>query len=311
MKLIQKREGQYPSQPDPYVIKSRGRFYMYVTGADGVHAFASDSLFGGYEDIGRVFFADGFKEYWAPAVIELDGKFYMYVSFMPENESDVHLEAIHVAVSDNPEGPFTCVKKLLHPFSIDAHVVKNEDGLFIFYSTNDYDAARAGTYIVVDRLIDPFTVADNPVAVVRPTLDEEIFMRDRFKQGQHWHTIEGAFYFCEGRHHYLIYSGNCFENEHYYLGYAHSETDENDLTKVSFKKYPDENTYHPLISANDFESGTGHNSLIKENGEYYVIYHGRDNVTDEHFIGDSRTARICRLKVNGQCLTAERYENKI
>lgn len=311
MKLIQQREGQYPSQPDPYVIKADGRFYIYVTGADGVHAFASDSLCGGYEDIGTVFSLDGFKEYWAPAVIELDGRFYMYVSFMPADESDVHLEAIHVAVSDRPEGPFTCVKKLLLPFSIDAHVVKNEDGLFIFYSTNDYDAPRAGTYIAVDRMTDPFTVEGKPVAVVRPTLDEEIFMRDRFKQGQHWHTIEGAFYFREGRHHYLIYSGNCFENEHYYLGYAHAETDESDLTKISFKKYPDENTYHPLISANGFESGTGHNSLIKENGEYYVIYHGRDNVVDKQSVGDSRTARICRLKVNNEHLLAERYEDII
>lgn len=311
MKLIDYREGQHPSQPDPYILKADGRYYLYVTGSDGVHAYASSRLSEGYEDIGTVFCKEGCKEYWAPAVIELNGTYYMYVSFMPEDEDDVHLEAIHVAVSESPEGPFTCVKQLLTPFSIDAHVVKNEAGLFIFYSVNDYEAERAGTYIVVDRMLDPLTVAGDPVQVVRPTLDEEIFMRDRFRVGQHWHTIEGAFYFREGDDHFVIYSGNCYENEHYYLGYAHAKTDECDLTRIAFQKYPDSNTYFPLISANSFEAGTGHNSLIKENGQYYAVYHGRDLTPDKRLGNETRTARICRLEVDGEHLRAVRFSDAL
>ena len=312
MKLIKDREGQYPSQPDPYVLRvSDGRFYMYVTGVDGVHAYVSDHLFEGYRDIGIVFSKKGCKEFWAPSVIELEGKYYMYVSFMPDGEDDVHLQTMHVAVSDKPEGPFSEPRKLIEPFSIDSHVVKNESGLFIFYSVNDYEAERAGTYIVLDRLLDPFTVEGKPVAVVRPTLDEEIFMKNRFRKGQHWHTLEGAFYFREGDYHYILYSGNCYETEYYYIGYAVAKTDETDLTKITFKKYPDESTYRPLISANDFESGTGHNSLVKENGEYFVIYHGRDNDENWREMGECRTARICRLKVDGEKLTAERFADKV
>lgn len=312
MKLIKDREGKYPSQPDPYMIKAAdGRFFMYVTGVDGVHAFVSDCLFGGYEDIGVVFRKEGCKEYWAPSVIELDGKYYMYVSFMRECEDDVHMQTMHVAVSDRPEGPFLCEKKLIEPFSIDSHVVKNEAGLFLFYSVNDYEAERAGTYVVVDRLLDPFTVAGNPVEVVRPTLDEEIFMRDRFRKGQHWHTLEGAFYFREGDYHYVLFSGNCFETSYYYIGYAVARTDETDLTKIRFRKYPDDKTYHPLISSNDFESGTGHNSLMKENGEYYVVYHGRDNGENWRGDGECRTARICKLRVEGEKLAAERFADRV
>ena len=44
-------------------------------------------------------------------------------------------------------------------------------------------------------MLDPFTPEGNPVLAVEPTLDEDIFRRDRYKKGQHWHTIEGAFYF--------------------------------------------------------------------------------------------------------------------
>lgn len=97
----------------------------------------------------------------------------------------------------------------MKPFSIDPHVVKSGNDLYIFYSLNDYDAKRAGTLIVLDKMKDPLEVENKPKVVVRATLDEEIFMKDRFKKGQHWHTIEGAYYFRKGDYHYILYSGNC------------------------------------------------------------------------------------------------------
>ncbi len=313
MKLINYKEGQFPSQPDPYILKGEdGKFYLYVTGADGVHAYSADALCGEYTDIGVVFAMDGKKEYWAPSVTYIDGKYYMYVSYMPQSSDDAHLQAMHVAESDTPNGPFTNAKQIIEPFSIDSHVVQNENGIFIFYSTNDYgDPDRAGTYIVVDKMKNPREVCGEPATVLKPTLDEEIFMRDRFKKGQHWHTLEGAFYFREGDMHYIIYSGNCYQNEYYYLGYAYAKTEESDLTKIKFKKYPDENTYCPLISKNDFEEGTGHNSLIKVDGQYYVVYHGRDKIEDTRIKGDKRTARICRLDIDGEKLTAVRKESEL
>ena len=312
MKLIPYKKGDYSAQPDPYIIKGEdGRFYIYVTGGDGVHAFASDSLDCGYEYIGVVFSVEGKKQYWAPSVIYTHGQYYMYVSFMDENESDTHKQALHVASAERPEGPFGNVVPLTEPFSIDAHVVENETGLYMFYSVNDYEAERAGTYIVVDKLVTPEKVLGEPKAVLRPTLDEEIFCKNRFREGQHWHTLEGAFYFNEGNQHFIIYSGNCYQNEYYYLGYARANTKERDLTKISFTKYPDENTYAPLIAANDFEAGTGHNSVIKVDGNYYVIYHGRDLVSDGRLGEEDRTARICRLEIDGEKLTAVRYHDKL
>ena len=312
MRLIPLQKGDYVAQPDPYLIKGNdGKFYMYVTGVDGVHAFVSDTLTKGYQHAGIVFAVPGKKEYWAPSVLFTNGKYYMYVSFMDENEEDVHQEALHVASADSPLGPFENVKPLTAPFSIDAHAVENENGLFLFYSVNDYEAERAGTYIVVDRLLTPEKVAGNPRLVLRATLDEEIFCRDRFKKGQHWHTLEGAFYFYENGYHYLIYSGNCYQNEYYYLGYAVAKTDEKDLTAIEFKKYPNEKTYAPLIAANEFEAGTGHNSLISVDGTYYVIYHGRELEKDPNTVGDDRTARICRLQIEGERLTAIRHQNKL
>lgn len=298
------------SQADPYIIESGGKFYVYATGGEGVELYRAPDLFGPWESLGVCATVEGRKDFWAPSVIELDGRFYMYVSCMEKETSDSHRQAMFVLTSDAAEGPFKNPKQILPPFSIDSHIVKTEKGLFLFYSVNDYDAVRAGTYIVVDRMLDPFTPEGKPVAVVRPTLDEEIFKRDRFKKGQHWHTLEGAFYFSEGDRRFVMYSGNCFESEYYYVGYAYAETSESDLTKVRFQKYPSDDVYLLLISKNEWEEGTGHNSVIKYKGEWYAVYHGRDwGVNDGK--RDYRTARIAKLKIDGIKITAERYKDKV
>ena len=311
MKLIQYRDGQPNSHPDPYILEADGKYYIYASGFDGVRAYVSDSLTGDYKYIGLAFKNPGCKEYWAPSVTKIDGKYYMYVSFMKNEEDDVHLQTMHVAVSDTPEGPFGDAKYLIAPFAIDSHVVETEAGLFIFYSVNDYEAERAGTYIVVDKMKSPTEVCGAPVPVVKPSIDEEIFMRNRFKEGQHWHTLEGAYYFREGDYHYVIYSGNCYQNENYFLGYASALTTERDITKIKFEKRPSADVYAPLISKNEFEAGTGHNSVIKVDGEYYCIYHGRDIPPDARLVDDNRTARICRLHLDGLNLSVERYKDKV
>ena len=223
----------------------------------------------------------------------------MYYSSFPSDSADVHEQAVKVAVSDRPDGGFRFVKTMLPPFSIDPHVVRSGGDWYIFYSVNDYTAERQGTYIVVDKMTDMLTAEGHPVPVVRPTMDEEIFRRDRFEKGKHWHTIEGAFYLRVGDDHFCMYSGNCYENEYYFVGYAHARGKEDDLRKLHFEKYPDEHTYAPLLMRNAEESGTGHNSVLEEGGKYYIVYHGRD--ADAPAEGETRTARIREMRVeNGK-----------
>lgn len=315
MQLLEINKEKYIGQADPFILESGGRFYIYTTGKDGIYAYSSDELLSGWRFEGRVFHYDNptVHDYWAPSVIELDGTFYMYNSF--EYYDDVpdkggHHQAMFVSSSKNPLGPFENAKQLLHPFSIDSHVVKNENGLFIFYSTNTFEGSRIGTYIVVDRLLDPETVEGKPVPVVTASIDEEIYCRDRYEKGIHWHTIEGAFYFKEGDWQYVMYSGACYENEKYFIGYARAKTDETDLTKIKFEKYPDDKTYAPVLNSNEWEEGTGHHSMIKYKGEWYAIYHAR-NAEEDGLDGDRRNARICRLIVKDGIITADRKQFEI
>ncbi len=315
MHLLNIEEGCYPGQADPFILRSGGRYYIYVTGHDAIYAYHSDSLLEGWQYHGPVLTAPGYSAFWAPSVIELEGKYYMYNSLEhPGHARDQgdHNGAMYVSVADSPLGPFRIVRQILPAFSIDSHMVQNEAGLFLFYSSNRFEGERIGTCIYVDRMRDPFTPAGNPVLVVEPTLDADIYQKDRYKKGQHWHTIEGAFYFREGPWQYVMYSGNCFEQPTYYIGYARAKTDETDLTKIKFEKYPDDATYHPVLKANEFEEGTGHHSMIRENGQWYAVYHARDyeNASGESAF-DARNARICRLEVADGIITAHRYPDHI
>ncbi len=313
MHLLKIDKEKYIGQADPFILESRGRFYIYTTGDDGIYAYSADDLFGEWKFEGMVFTYPDVEDFWAPSVIELDGTYYMYCSFEfygDTPDKGGHRQTMHVSKSSSPLGPFTDAKQLLHPFSIDSHVVKNESGLFIFYSTNTFDGERPGTYIVADRLLDPYTAEGKPQTMIVPTLDEDVYMYDRYKKGVNWHTIEGAFYFREGDWHYLMYSGNCYQQPTYYIGYARAKTDETDLTKIKFEKYPDENTYAPVMAKNEFEEGTGHHSMIKYKGQWYAVYHARD-IKDDGLSGDRRNARICKINVDDGVLTALRYEDRV
>lgn len=295
-------------QPDPYIFEDGGRLYLYVTAPRGVEAYSADDLFGVWHFEGIVASFDGRYEYWAPSVTKIEGRYYLYVSCSTDDE----FQFMHAAVADSPLGPFTNPTRFYKRFSIDSHVVETEKGLFLWYAEDNTDCDRIGTRIYVDKLIDPLTPAGHPREMIVPTMDEEIFKRNRFGDGKDWHTIEGAFWFREGEWQYVMYSGGCFDNESYHIGYAAARSDETDLTKVDFVKHAKDGAFDPVMIKNDFEEGSGHHSVIKYKGQYYAIYHGRDlgGEAREAF-AEARTARVCKLHVKDGVITAERYPDHV
>ncbi len=291
--------------PDPYIFKDGGRYYIYATGGKGAYAYSSDNLEGPYKFEGSVFSKAGHRSYWAPSVFKKDGKYYIYVSCEEAVEQRTYKQYMHVAVADNPLGPFVNEKMLYNYFSIDSHVVETEDGMFLWFAcdVNEPGMDKPGTRIFIDRLLDPFTVEGKPKEVLTPSFPEE---RSKIPEvdGRVWYTLEGPFWFSEGDWQYLMYSGACYENDSYHLNYAAAKTNEQDLTKVEYIKASDNGKFVPLLYKNDVEEGTGHHSVIKEDGQYYIIYHGRD--IDAPKTGEQRTARIARLIVNDGVLTVER-----
>lgn len=290
---------QSRSQADPFIFQDGDRYYLYVTGADGVEAYSAKDIFEEWNYEGIVAQVKGAKSYWAPCIIKVDGVYYLYVSFIFGEE----FEYLYVFKGKSPLGPFTEPKKLFNHFSIDPHVVQTESGLFLVYSIDDYDAERAGTRILIDKFIDPYTLEYAPVEKVSPTLKEE---RNTLKSTENeWYTIEGGFWFQEGEWQYLMYSGGAYQLDEYHIGYACAKTTESDLRKVEFVKHLRDGKFAPVMIKNGIEEGTGHHSVIKLNGEYYAVYHARDYLPN-----GKRTARIARLIVqDGQIICPQHGDN--
>lgn len=295
------------SQPDPFIFEDNGIFYIYATGGDGVDVYESDNIFGVWKYKGIATAFEKGSGFWAPSVIKLDGKYYMYVSCV----KDGNYQFMHVASSESPLGPFKNEKRLYDCFSIDSHIVKTEKGLFLWYAKDNLDCDLKGTRIYIDRFIDPYTPENDPKEVIVPDFDEEKYT-PHCKPGRNWYTIEGPFWFKEGEWQYLMYSAGCFQDDTYHIGYAVAKSDDEDLKNVDFVKVKDGNKFSPLIIKNSFEEGTGHHSVIKHKGEYYAIYHGRDLKTekDEGYV-ERRTARICKLTVKDGNISAQRFVDRI
>lgn len=300
MKL--KFDTQNKNQPDPFIFEDNGKFYLYVTAKDGVEAYETDDIFGEWKFIGIVTEQkNDMKNFWAPSVIKIDGTYYMYVSY----QSGDGWQEMRVFSSPSPKGVFKLERKLYNGFSIDSHVVKNENGLFMFLALNNLESDKVGTRVFVDRLLDPITAENNPKEIIVPTFPEERFTPQCTPE-RDWYTIEGPFYFYENGWHYLMYSGGCYKDDTYHIGYAAAKGDEQDLTKINFIKSTDSGSFNPVIIKNDYEEGTGHHSVIKWDGEYYAIYHGRDYLNNDTEYIERRTARICKLKILNGKITAER-----
>lgn len=305
MKLSFDVQGKF--QPDPFIFEDNGKLYLFVTDAKGVEAYSADDLFGIWHYEGIIASFDGCRDYWAPSIIKYNGHYYLYFSC----STDDTFQFMHTAVSDSPLGPYTNLTRFYDFFSIDSHVVETESGLFLWYSQDNTDCDRIGTRIFIDKLLDPMTPARQPREVIVPTMDEEIYEYNRFGK-ENWHTLEGAFWFREGEWQYVMYSGACYRNDTYHIGYAAAKSNESDLTQVPFVKHTNGGKFDPVIIKNDFEEGTGHHSVIKYKGQYYAIYHGRNWVSDKNGeYEEGRTARVCKLHVRDGSIIAERYNDRI
>lgn len=290
-------------QPDPFVFEDKGKYYMYVTADPGVEAYSANGLFEEWKYEGVIHSLDGWRGYWAPCIIKYGKKYYLYFSC----EKKGCFEWLHVAVGDSPLGPFTETRCLFERFTIDAHVVGTSQGLFLFYAEEDHNGEHVGTKVFVDKLLDPFTPAGLRKEVVSPTLWEEVFKENRYGDGVNWYCVEGPFWFREGEWQYLMFSGGCYENDSYHIGYAAAKTDNEELTEIDYIKFTQNGQFSPVLMKNKTEEGTGHHSVIKVDGQYYAVYHGRDlkDYVNQGYV-EERTARICKLSVKDGRIVAER-----
>ena len=208
---------------------------------------------------------------WAPAIIEANGKYYLFFGGNDVHEGEVG--GIGVAVSDKPEGPYKdalgrpLVGEIVNGAQpIDQFVFRDDDGQFYMF----YGGWR---HCNVCRL------------------SQDLLSIVPWEDGQKFHEItpskeyvEGPFMLKRGGKYYFMWSQGGWTGPDYCVAYAISDSPFGPFKLKGKILQRDES----------IARGAGHHSVIKVPGkdEYYIIYHRRPL---EETDGNHRVTCIDRL----------------
>lgn len=275
---------------DPFVLKTRGRYYAYGTedaehpepGSEVFPILASPDLVH-WRACGRAMPAlgVGYFRYWAPEVVEHNGRYLLYYA--------VHTEpfraAIRVAAADRPEGPFLDtghdLTGALFDWAIDPHVFRDDDGRWYLFYTVEYteaDGELVGSGNVVDRLRDPFTAEGRPGRVTRPGHPWQLFEAGRAeKAGMDWYCVEGPSVLKHRGRYFQLYSGGCYYGDNYAVSYAVSSQplEPCDLRDDAWQDQSRGGERLLMRGEHGAAISPGHNSVVlaPNNVDLYIVYH--------------------------------------
>ena len=270
--------GQFTADPTARVFE--GKIYMYpshdipsvITHHDGsawfsmpdYHVFSSEDL-ASWTDHGVILRQEDVPwgkpdayAMWAPDCVQKDGKYYFY---FPDAPAAGWGFGIGVAVSDNPEGPFTPQQKPIEGVvGIDPCVLVDDDGkAYIYWSGMGLRGCR---------------LADNMLELE----GEQVRLDEPLPEG----FKEGPFAFKHKGKYYLTYPWVRKDTEA--LAYAMSD---NPLGPFEYKGI--------IMKESPTGCWTNHHSLVEYKGEWYLFYHHNDY--SPHF-DKNRSARIDRVFFN-------------
>lgn len=248
---------------DPEILYSNKdkRFHMYPT-SDGFFEWSGDS-FKSFSSSNLVDWTDDgvmldFKKdvswadakAWAPTAAEkkINGQYKYFFYYTGEGK-------IGVAVSDNPQGPFTDIGKPLvatKPNGIKRGQVIDPDVFTDPVSGKSYLYWGNGFMVGAELNADMISIKESTLTVLKPDAT--------FREGTEVFYRKGKYYF--------MWSEDDTRSENYRVRYATSNSPLGTFT------FPKDN----LILAKDPSQGiygTGHNSVIQIPGtdEWYMVYH--------------------------------------
>ena len=289
---------------DPFVWKAHGTWHAIGTGALEAGGELSDAKratpgFGSETRIFPMLRSDDFvtwhpikpalqppdpalgSDFWAPEVACHENAYYLYYSVGAGDKG----HQLRVARSEHPMGPYrdtgvALVNPRVTPFAIDAHPFQDVDGQWYLFYAQDFldtdNGARAGTALMVDRLIAVTTLAGEGRTVLRARSDWQRWERGRAMYGAtwDWHTIEGPFVRLHDGRYYCFYSGGRWETEGYGVDYAVA-----DHVMGPYSDAGNEAGARVLRTEPEKVIGPGHCSIVTgpDGKTDYMIYHAWDS----------------------------------
>src|SRR5688572_13160209 len=196
------------------------------------------------------------KAMWAPAIIEKDGKYFLFFA-ANDIQSDSEYGGIGVAVADRPEGPFKDLlgKPLISSFQngaqpIDQFVFRDDSGKY-------YMIYGGWKHCNIVQLKDDFTG-------LIPYADGSVY-KEITPQGY----VEGPFMFKKNGKYYFMWSEGGWTGPDYSVAYAIADSPFGPFKRIGKILQQD-----PAIA-----TGAGHHSVIHDSAKdrWYIVYHRRPN----------------------------------
>jgi GH43 family beta-xylosidase len=264
---------------DPFVFTANGRFLAVGTEdpapdegpvfpmlvRDAVHS---------WREIGRVLERPSPElgsSFWAPEIAEAHGRWWLYYSV----GHDIHGHHVRVAVATDVTGPYLDTGAVLTPgerFAIDPHPFRDVDGrTYLFFARDVLEAERPGTHLAVVPLSSPDRAAGDPVAVLAPFADWQIYRRARPMYGGRydWHTLEGPFVVRRRGRYWMTFSGGAWTGDGYAVSWAVADHPLGPWT-------PAPTEAPPLLASGDGLIGPGHNSVFAGPDGDFIAFHSWD-----------------------------------
>lgn len=270
---------------DPQIVLHDGVYYCYATSSsEGFMVWKSEDLVHWSEPklCFRAIESWGKSHFWAPEVIEHNGKFVMHYTAMSRELDSLRLG---VAVADHPEGPFADVHgKPMFDFgyaAIDGSVLVCEEGNFFYFSrdcSENYVDGVKTSQLYCARLNDDLTeVVGEPVLITTP---EEEFERKSLAMEEPHLWNEGPCVIRLGGKYVMNYSANFYASNDYAICIAVADHPMGPWIK------PKNN---PVLSCREGLFGAGHNAFFTaKDGTLMTAFHIQTD--PEHPSGDRRTA---------------------
>ncbi|MBN2616615.1 MAG: family 43 glycosylhydrolase [Bacteroidales bacterium] len=251
---------------DPTIVKFGDIYYIYATtdnemlGSGAPTLWYSIDFQNWYNYTMEVPSLSGvtLRNFWAPDILQGEnGKYYLYFGNCQAGCN------IYGYVSETPYGPWTKLHEddkpvIPHNYpregfpSLDVQFFKDDDGKIYAYW---------GTWVHYNN--------GYAVGKLNSQKMDEMFDSRNIPLEQTPEPFEAAYMMKRNSKYILMYSGASCHDETYNVRYSYSDSPYGPFT-------PGQN--NPILSTNDDKSvhGPGHHSVLKNNDDYYIVYHRHD-----------------------------------
>ena len=251
---------------DPTIKKFGDIYYIYATTDNEMLASGAPTVWyskdfkNWYNYIMEIpsFSAKSITNFWAPDIVEgEDGKYYLYFGNCEMGCN------IYGYVSDSPVGPWKKLSEQDIPVisngyprenypSLDAQFFKDTDGKVYGYW---------GTWVHYNG---GYAVGELDKKTMSSMINSTNIPLEQTPA-----PFEAAYMMKKGSKYILMYSGASCHDETYNVRYSYADSPYGPFT-------PGKN--NPILSTNEDKTvhGPGHHSVLKENDDYYIVYHKHD-----------------------------------